>query len=202
MLRHTRVSKRLWVYVAIYVSEVRSCRAHQSYKLHGRTPYEFVAGDTPDITEWLEYDFYQPVWFYSPAAFPVEKQLLGRWLGVAHRVGQALCYWILPVSGVPIARSTVQPISKDDLAMKEVIGELALYDTSIAVFFAKKNHKYSSLDMEETQGLTTDISNMECAKHAVDQYESESSMPEAENYDKESLKNVYQRTCYCQEERE
>ena len=108
------------------------------YKLHGRTPYEIVAGDTPDITEWLQYDFYQPVWFYSPAAFPVEKQLLGRWLGVAHRVGQALCYWILPVSGVPIARSTVQPISKDDLATKEVIEELASYNVSIAVCVVSK----------------------------------------------------------------
>ena len=99
VLRQTRASKHLWDYAAIYVAEVRSCTAHQLYELHGRTPYEIVAGDTPDITEWLEYDFYQPVWFYSPAAFPVEKQLLGRWLGVVHRVGQALCYWILPVSG-------------------------------------------------------------------------------------------------------
>ena len=108
------------------------------------------------------------------------------------------------MSGVPIARSTVQPILKDDLATKEVIDELALYDTSIAVFFAKKNHKYPSLDMEETQGLTTDIFNMECAEHAVDQYEPELSMPEAESCDKESLDKLLsaQCTCYCQEERE
>ena len=149
---------------------------------------KLLLGTPPvDITEWLEYDFYQPVWFYSPAAFQVEKQLLRRWLGVAHRVGQALCYWILPVSGVPIARLTVQPISKDDRATKEVIDELASYNMSIAVFFAKKNQKYPSLDMEETQGLTTDIFDMECAKHAVNQYEPESSMSEAESYDKESF---------------
>ena len=158
--------------------------AHQLYKVHGRTPFDIVAEDTPNITEWLEYDFYQPVWFYSPAAFPIEKQLLGRWLGVAHRVGQALCYWILPVSGVPIARSMVQPISKDNLATKEVIDELASYNMSVAVLFAKKNHKYPTLDMEETQGLTTDIFNMDCTKHAVNQYEPELSMPEAESYDK------------------
>ena len=52
------------------------------------------------------------------------------------------------------------------------------------VFFAKKNHKYPSLDIEETQGLTTDIFDMECAKHTVNQYEPELSMPEAESYDK------------------
>ena len=41
--------------------------------------------------------------------------------------------------------------------------------------------------MEETQGLTTDIFDMECAEHAVDQYEPELSMLEAESYDKESF---------------
>ena len=108
------------------------------------------------------------------------------------------------MSGVPIARSMVQPISKDDLATKEVLDELASYDMSIAVFFAKKNHKYPTLDMEETQGLTTDIFDMECAKHAVDQYEPELSMPEAENYDKESFDKLLSAQCmyYCQEERE
>ena len=97
------------------------------------------------------------------------------------------------MSGVPIARSMVQPISKDDLVTKEVIDELASYNTSIAVFFAKKNHKYPSLDMEETQGLTTDIFDMECAKHAVNQYEPELSMPEAERVmTKKVLINLYQ----------
>ena len=106
--------------------------------------------------------------------------------------------------GVPIARLTVQPISKDDLAMKEVIDKLTSYNMSIAVFFAKKNHKYPTLDMEETQGLTTDIFDMECAKHAVNQYESELSMPEAEIVmTKIVLINFYQlSTCYCHEERE
>ena len=58
--------------------------------------------------------------------------------------------------------------------------------------------------MEETQGLTADIFDMECAKHAVNQYEPELSMLEAENYDKESLDKLLsaQRMCYCQEERE
>ena len=47
VLRWTRASKHLWDYAAIYVSEVRSRTAYQLYELHGRTPYEIVAGDTP-----------------------------------------------------------------------------------------------------------------------------------------------------------
>jgi len=34
---------------------------------------------------------------------------------VAHRVGQALCYYLLPHSGKAIVRSTVQPVSQDEL---------------------------------------------------------------------------------------
>ena len=47
VLRQTKALKCLCDYAATYVSEVRSCMAHQLYKLHGRTPYEIVAGDTP-----------------------------------------------------------------------------------------------------------------------------------------------------------
>jgi hypothetical protein len=31
----------------------------------------------PDITEWLEYRMYQPVWYLDPRDFPEEKKVLG-----------------------------------------------------------------------------------------------------------------------------
>ena len=49
-----------------------------------------------------------------------------------------MCYWIIPVSDVPIARSTVRPISIYDQATTAVVGELASYDFKITEFFAKK----------------------------------------------------------------
>ena len=76
---------------------------------------------------------YQPVWFTGqPHSQYSYSLLLGNWLGDAQRVGQALCYWILPVSGIMLARSTIQSIFIDDLATKEFIDELAAYDMSIA----------------------------------------------------------------------
>lgn len=53
--------------------------------------------------------------FISQFGFTVQmhsqkRQLLGGWLGVANRAGQTLHFMILPVSGVPIARSMIQPI--------------------------------------------------------------------------------------------
>ena len=37
---------------------------------------------------------------------------IGRWLGVLHRVGQLMSYWILPASGFPISCTTVQRVTE------------------------------------------------------------------------------------------
>ena len=42
---------------------------------------------------------------------------------------------------------------------------------STVEYCSEKNTQYPILDMEGTPGFTTDILNMECAKHADDQYE-------------------------------
>ena len=65
----------MWDYCTIYQCELQYLIAHPHFKLHGRTPYEVVTGRTPE-----------------------ERHKLGRWLGVAHCIGEALCYYILPVS--------------------------------------------------------------------------------------------------------
>jgi hypothetical protein len=76
------------------------------------TPYEWVTGGTPDISSLIDYD---PVWYFDEVAlFPEPKRHIGHWLGEAYNVSQAICYWILPISGTPIAGSTVTSISIED----------------------------------------------------------------------------------------
>ncbi len=85
------------------------------FNLQGRTPYELVTGQTPDISEYTDYGWYDTVWcFDQEAAFPAEKRKLAKWLGVVHRVGQALCYYLLLENGHTIVRSMIQPLSQDD----------------------------------------------------------------------------------------
>ena len=36
---------------------------------------------------------------------------LGRFLGVSHHVKSLMSYWVLPVSGIPISRTTVQMVT-------------------------------------------------------------------------------------------
>ena len=45
---------------------------------------------------------------------------LARWLGVAHRVGSDLCYWLLLSSGKVIARTTVQHVTREDMLNDDV----------------------------------------------------------------------------------
>jgi hypothetical protein len=88
-------------------------------------------GDTPDISSLSEFDFYEPVWYYEPGDFPEPKWHLARWLGEAMNIGQAMCYYILPASGVPIVRSSVQPLWDADRRTDTVKEELINLDLMI-----------------------------------------------------------------------
>ncbi|MGH3624303.1 MAG: hypothetical protein ACRDQ5_21370 [Sciscionella sp.] len=131
IMSRTKAPKRLWDFCATYVCETRCLTDHHIFSLHDRTPHEHVTGNTPDISEYNEFDWYQPIWYYDSADFPDEKRIIGRWLGVAHRIGQAMCYWILTKTGVPIARSTVQLITDDELSTDDVRHKIEIFDTNI-----------------------------------------------------------------------
>ena len=63
------------------------------YRNKGRTGYGIIFGNTLDISEYVEFEFYDYHWYWdSPQGFPHEMKNLGRWLGVAHRVGLAAVY--------------------------------------------------------------------------------------------------------------
>ena len=56
---------------------------------------------------------------------------LGRWLGVSHRVGPLMSYWILPKSGIPISCVTVQPLSYLDQQTDEYKSRMKEFTTGI-----------------------------------------------------------------------
>ena len=71
------------------------------------------------------------MYYFDTAAFPEKRELIGRWMGVAHNIGQAMCFWILPKSGVPIARTTVRAITDSELQITQVQQELRSFDDAI-----------------------------------------------------------------------
>ena len=62
--------------------------------LHGRTPLEALTGETQEISQYLDFDFYHWVWFKEDAVIVETK--LGRFLGFSHHIESLMSYWVLP----------------------------------------------------------------------------------------------------------
>jgi hypothetical protein len=186
----TKTPKRLWDFCARYVSELRCVTAQPLYSLHGRTPHELVTGNTPDISEYLAFHWYQPVYYYDSAAFPGERELMGRWIGVAHNVGQAMCFWILPKSGVPIARTTVRGVTESELQSTQVHQEVKAYDEAI-------QRKIGDIHLSE-DSLSFEVGSKELEQALNDadddgfneSFEPEADRPEMDDFDEETLDNL------------
>jgi len=58
------------------------------------TPLEALTGDTIDISEWTQFEFYDLVVYWDDRDCE-EGQSIGRWLRPSHHIGSALCYFIL-----------------------------------------------------------------------------------------------------------
>ena len=65
-------------------------------QLQGITPHEHMMGETPDITELVQFHWYRLVYYWIQHSFPDCKEFLGRFLGIAHNVVSAMCYFIYP----------------------------------------------------------------------------------------------------------
>jgi hypothetical protein len=64
-----------------------------------RPPIETVTGETPDISEYMDFDFYQFVKYRDAKMDCDDPVQFGRWLGIAHEVGSPMTYWILKTNG-------------------------------------------------------------------------------------------------------
>ena len=71
----------------------------------GTLLYELTV-ETPDISKYLDFGFYDRVWFKEDAGLVDTK--LGRFLRVSHHIGSLMSYWIFPASGIPMSSITVQ----------------------------------------------------------------------------------------------
>ena len=73
----------LWLRAVVFVSMLLNVIAHRN--LNWRTPTEVCFGYTPDISPFLRFDLFEPVYYFDEgnarAGFPVPKEKLGRWCG-------------------------------------------------------------------------------------------------------------------------
>lgn len=126
-----RIPNRLWDFVAVNQTELMRFLPRQS--LQGRNGWEEVMGSSADISEYLDFGIYDTVWYWrdkKPSISESSKDL-GKWLGVAHKVGSDMCYWILTVNGDIIAETTVQHVTREDYDNPNIAAQIKEFDDKL-----------------------------------------------------------------------
>jgi len=115
----------LWDFCSKWACVIKACTASNLYAHEARAPWEVVIG-------LVEFDLYEPIWYYDSGDFPEPKRFIGHWLGEATHIGQAMCCYGLPLSGIPIIRSLVQPVLGADKVTDKVKQKLQQFDVDIS----------------------------------------------------------------------
>ena len=60
-----------------------------------------------------------------------DNQAFGRYAGVARYIGWDMCYWVVPISGIPVADSTVQHVTSDDLFNPDIKSQVKAFNSTL-----------------------------------------------------------------------
>ncbi len=75
----TNCPRSLWNYGLPHFAKLMQLTASNAANLKGRTPIEATTGETPDISQHLDFSWYSWVWFKENAGLSVPKK--GRFFG-------------------------------------------------------------------------------------------------------------------------
>jgi hypothetical protein len=121
----------LWDYGLVYEGKLLT---RMSCGDDGRSGYEQVTGETPNISEWLDFEFYDLVWWWDqpnkPNIYDETKQL-GRWLGLSHHVGSDLCYWIVTDCGQVVSKTSVEHVTHQDYLSEDTKAKVKDYEKKL-----------------------------------------------------------------------
>ena len=93
LLLVTGAPLNFWCYALEYIALLQSVIAHR--KFNWDTPHTLHFGDEPDISVFY-FVVWSPMWYYAPSnSFPWSKMLPGRFIRIAHNVGDAFCFLIV-----------------------------------------------------------------------------------------------------------
>ena len=136
-----QVPTRLWDYGMKWCADIMSLTHTSAGDLNGCIPLSRVTGETPDISEFLDFGFYDYVWYRDNAG--LGPQLAGRWLGVAESRGNLMCYNIINQNGKVVARSSVQRVTQLELQTTEYKTLFEALDKSIKERLNIKDRSYA-----------------------------------------------------------
>jgi hypothetical protein len=127
MCQRKRIPTRLWDYAMVHITKLMNMTARGS---NGRTGHEEITGETPDISEYVDFDFYDWVWYWDTPD-KENSPKIGRWLGPSHRIGASMCFYVLANNGEVVSRSSVQHLTQVEMMKDEIKAWLEAIDNEI-----------------------------------------------------------------------
>ena len=127
-----RVPIKLWNYGFIWVSETNSMTITSDGGIEKFIPLTQVTGDMVDISEYLDFGFYDRVWYKENAGLGPENP--GIWLGISHRTGRLMCYYVLTQKGTVLSRTNVQRVTNLELQVESIKKIFDEFDKEISQY--------------------------------------------------------------------
>lgn len=105
-----------WDYCCERRARIHNLTAKDAFRLHGTNPHTATLNEEGDLSNICQYQWYE--WCYyreQNAAFPFNKEVLGRVLGPARGEGNEMAQWILKANGNVVPRRSHRPLQTSEL---------------------------------------------------------------------------------------
>ena len=124
----------LWDYCMERRALIFQLTAKGLFQLQGSNPYTATFGETGDISNLCQFDWYQ--WIYyrdNSISYPYQQECLGRCLGPAKNEGNAMAQWVLTSKGTVVPRRSCRRLTPGELASSNEVErrKRALFDDAI-----------------------------------------------------------------------
>ena len=148
----------LWFQCTVFVCMLLNVLANP--QLNWRTPMEKGLGVTPDISQFLQFQWYEPVLFLDDnGTFPSTAERKGYWCGPTENVGDAMTYWILTEdTNQLIARSNVRSALPDSSKTSNIPVNFRAFFSSDLEGSELKDELQSAFDQEDSVSSNDDDS--------------------------------------------
>ena len=124
-----KVPHILWDYGLKWVAEIMQRTAGSAVSLHYRISLEEVTDETPDISEYIYFSFYDWCSYNNNSGLGETKLLKS--MGVYHSVGSLMFYWLFTSNGMVVSRTTVSRVTNLEAQTDETKAKITALDKAI-----------------------------------------------------------------------
>ena len=111
-MRESNSPMTLWDYCVERRARINNLMVKDNFKLHRTTPHTATLAEVGDISSLFQFSWYEWCYYHEQmAAFPHNREVLGRVLGPARGEGNDMAQWVLKANGKVVPQRSLQPLT-------------------------------------------------------------------------------------------